>query len=161
VIALQELIETLHAHGGTADDATKQLRARHFVMGGNVMLAWQAERVRGAAVLELDGDETRDDGVTLRGPTDGATWVACSNHHRARSEKGHRCGRYRSLARGSSKAEALDVPGAWALLGEASASITLYRCVADLGAGRLGVERHTEEGWQPRVELSAHAATVR
>lgn len=155
VIALQELVETLTPSAATAEDALRLLRARRYAMGGNVMLAWQSRpdaSSRGVAVLELDGAQGRDTGVTLRTPTLGATWIACSNHHRLRCDEGHGCSRYRTLSRGAA-AGALDGPAAWELIRAASMRNTLYRCVADLGEGTLGVERHTDAGWQPRVEL--------
>ena len=47
----------------------------------------------------------------------------------------------------------LDVPAAWGLIGESEMGITLYRCVADLGARTLGLERSTDTGWRPRITL--------
>lgn len=41
----------------------------------------------------------------------------------------------------------------WAEGVVAGAGITLYRCVADLGARTLGLERSTDTGWRPRITL--------
>jgi len=163
VLAQQELIEELVPSESIAEDALARLRTRRYSMGGNVMLAWQSTDpggARGAAVLELDGNTELESGVTLRLPTPDTTWIACSNHHRVRSDDGHACNRYESLVRGAAEG-GLDRDGAWRVIDSSRMRITLYRCVADLGTRTLEVERHTDVGWQPRVMLGwGNAADV-
>jgi hypothetical protein len=179
-LALQELVEELRPSDDTPKDALARLRRHRFTMGGNVLLAWQAassdevhasdletlrgkvSTPRGAVVLELDGRRSVDEGVTVRFPELGEPFVVCSNHHRARDDDGHGCDRYGALlagARRSAKGSTavrplpLDGPRAWDLIGESEMGITLYRCVADLGARTLGLERSTDTGWRPRISL--------
>jgi len=179
-IALQELVEELRPGDDTPKDALARLRRHRYAMGGNVLLAWQApsrnplnqqpegRASRGAVVLELDGRRNVDDGVTVRYPELGEPIIVCSNHHRVRAQDGHGCGRYGALLAGARRsAEArtslrpqpladappLDEEGAWRLIGASEMTITLYRCVVDLGARTLGVERSTDTGWRPRVTI--------
>jgi hypothetical protein len=172
-LALQALVEELHPSDATPLEALARLRGHRYAMGGNVLLAWQARPAdapadglasRGAVILELDGRRSFDGGVTVRFPALGERYVVCSNHHRARATDGDGlgCDRYEALLVGarrsaeglaSARPQPLDGAAAWRLIGETEMSITLYRCVADLGARTLAVERSTDTGWRPRVTV--------
>ncbi len=158
-MALQELVETLDPSPTLPEEAAQALREHRFVMGGNCMLAWQShgddaeDPSKGAVVLEMGIDLARDQGTTLRSPKEGESFITCSNHFRLRAKDDLDCDRFQTLYEGAG-AEPLSEKRAWKLIDDAGMSITLYRCVALLGEGRIGIQRHTEKGWQ-RVESFA------
>lgn len=160
-VMLEELLTTLTPSDDFARVAARAARQHSFVMGGNGMVAWQSRdgAHRGAAVLEIGTDPALDDGITLRTPKEGATWIACSNDYRARRGADLDCYRHAILAKGGATGR-LDRSLAWSLIDDAGMSITLYRTVVDLGAGTMEVQRKTEDGWQPRVLVSPSGAVV-
>lgn len=166
--ALQYVIETLTPGSETARAAQATLRDHQFVMGGNFMLAWNGGATRGAAVFEVDG-KPEDGGVTLRLPETGADFITCTNHHRARREPG-RCNRYAKILTAEAETEShealLTTNDVWNVIESASVSGTLYRLVADLGAGKLELDRRVQRGertWHPRAHLDVQEllATVK
>lgn len=158
-MALQDLVETLEPSPTTPEDAARTLREHRFVMGGNCMLAWEGQSQpghaisQGAVVLEMGIDQARDEGTTLRSPKAGEPFISCSNHFRLRAKDDLHCDRFDTLDEGA-RAERLSEARAWKLIDDAGMSITLYRCVAHPGEGRIVVQRHTEKGWQPTVEFT-------
>ncbi|MEL6716741.1 MAG: hypothetical protein AAFP86_23390, partial [Planctomycetota bacterium] len=171
-LLLEELLTELVPDAATAEDALRLARARRFAMSGNVMVAWQAapgaksepapaeNRHLGACVLEIGTDPRLGAGVTLRRPADAEPWIACSNDFRARAGADLGCRRYAAWADGVERA-AVGAADLWRLADDAGMTITLYRTVADLGARTLSVERHTDDGWQPRWRSRAAATEVR
>lgn len=149
-VALQELIERLAPCADPAEAAARILREHTFGMGGNAMVGWHFAKgsgaVVGGAVFELHPAEDAAGGVTVRGPAGGASWVTCTNHHRARVEPGS-CWRYEALfdaiadiGTQQPKAPAvLDFASAWQMIGRSQVDGTLYQTVADLSAGTVGV----------------------
>ncbi|MEL6907537.1 MAG: hypothetical protein AAFP22_19170 [Planctomycetota bacterium] len=171
-LILETLLTELAPGASTAEEALRVARTRSFVMAGNVMVAWQANErptevpadlvrtFRGACVLEIGTDEALDAGVTLRRSDGAEPWIACSNDFRARSGADLGCRRYAAWTDGVERAP-LQASDLWRLADDAGMTITLYRTVADLGAGTLSVERHTGAGWQPRWRSRSVAAEVR
>ena len=158
-VVLERMLTELRVSPQIGSEAVALAREHAFTMGGNGMVAWQSEEpdARGAVVLEIGTDPDLDGGVTLRAAAADETWIACSNHHRARSSTAPTCGRYSALAVGGTHG-AVGTDRAWELAEEAGMSITLYRTVADLGASTLAIERQTGDGWQPRVTIDAKGA---
>jgi len=157
--ALKELVETLTPAADTGEAAARILRQHRYGFGGNAMVAWQGEKARGAAVLEFDGRKSRDGGATARGPEKGVPFVACSNHHRLRSKRGHGCNRFEKLMAGPDRGQEkpLDFDAGWRLISRSSVRMTLYRTMADLGSGRLEIDRKTgkrSRSYAPRVRLN-------
>lgn len=149
VVAMEELLFGARPSPTAAEDAVALLREQRFVMGGNFMLAWQSKEDRGAAVLELGLDPGLHGGsASLRLPETGQTAIACTNDHRLRDRSDPGCDRYEGLVDGA-RGAAVGEPRLRALMDDAGMSITLYRCIANLGALSLAVERRTDGGWQP------------
>ncbi len=182
MLALSEIVEQARPSAGMAEEVVERLSEMTFAMGGNFMLGWQSAvgveaPDRGAAIIEIGTEDSASEwpSAVLRSARAGEQAVACSNDHFKREGEEPGCDRYRGLIEGAAAARASepsDVGGPgrdsaigsavnsginsaklWQLVKEAGMSITLYRCVADLGAGSLAVERHTEDGWRPRVEV--------
>ncbi|MEM1452345.1 MAG: hypothetical protein AAF957_07400 [Planctomycetota bacterium] len=147
-LALEELVESLSPGERTGAAALAALRAHRFAMGANVLVAWDGEDARGAVVLEVDSDDERTGGVTLRDPGTDATFIACSNDHVVRSEDLYGCDRREALRRGA-KRGGIDVEAAWELLEDSGMSITLHRCVALPAARTLLVQKHAGGSWGP------------
>lgn len=178
VVALEDLVAA-GPRGGEDRGAAlaAHLRGHAFGMGGNIMLAWRASASApaGAAVLEVDAAPA-DGGVTLRRPDADASWLACTNHFRARATA-LRCSRYAALA-ASVPAEpvALTAAGAMDVIGAAQVGMTLHQVVVDLAADTLTVRLRRKEradiwsesgvasigAWIARATAaSQHAAAVR
>lgn len=156
-MALRDLIETLDADPEAVKAAVADLATKNFSLGANVLIGWCAGEVEGAAIVELDGAKAEGPAATLR-ESGGAPFVACSNHHRLRSERGHGCSRYAALCSGGeiSMKRPRDLAGAWDLISEASMSMTIYRCVADLRSGRFEIDVRAKpqgDAFRERVRL--------
>ena len=143
-VALQEILERLRPGSDAAAAAASIARESRFAMGGNAMVAWR--ETPGAVVLELHPAADKAAGVTPRGPVDDATWLTCTNHHRARGEPHRRCWRFEALGEGLGDLDALDIPAAWQLIGRSEVGGTLYQCVADLASGEFGVRLRRKKG---------------
>lgn len=160
LLALQELLESVNGGAESSLEATRLLRAHRFSMGGNCMFAWQG----GAAVLELDGRQQRDGGVTLRAAQD-HPWIVCSNHFRARPSGMSRCWRYARLAGALSKSNGVvhDLDAALELIRSSSKGDTLYRLASDLESGDVVLERRIRpgHGWHPTVHFNFRAILQR
>lgn len=136
-VALQELIETFVPAADPAAEGAEILRTFRYGMGGNVMVGWRGRDGGpgpGGAVYELWPAAELADGVTVRGPDSGRSFVTCSNHHRLRVEPEQKCWRYDALSDGVAGLDApLDLARATATIRQAEVKGTLYQVVADLG----------------------------
>jgi hypothetical protein len=162
MFALEEILTTAPPTAKAPEAALSILRKLRFALGCNGMLAWDGgEKERGATVLEFDSKQAKEEGAIARLPAQGETFIACSNHHRERSDEGHNCWRYGRLKKGVTVAKGddqLDLPAAWKLIRQSSMDMTIYRTVADLSRGRIEVERRLEPGkdvWSKRLVLDA------
>ncbi|UCE58388.1 MAG: hypothetical protein JSU63_13210 [Phycisphaerales bacterium] len=90
---LREAIES--ARPETAfEDVGRVLRKHKCTVGSNVMVARPYDKMGSAAqVFEYDGDLATSQGVTARPPVNGANFIICTSHYRARS-KPEQCDRY-------------------------------------------------------------------
>ncbi|MEM9381748.1 MAG: hypothetical protein AAGB93_17465 [Planctomycetota bacterium] len=147
-LALEELVESLEPAEDTPRVALAALRDHRYAMGANVLVAWDGESARGAVVLEVDANDERTNGVTLRRPAGREPHIACSNDHLVRSEDPYGCDRREALQRGA-KRGAIDAPIAWELLEESGMSITLHRCVALVAERVILVQKRTAGVWSP------------
>lgn len=145
-VALLGLLETFTPGVDPAKAAGDALRTSRFGMGGNVMFAWRGAEglAPGAAILEIGPDDFTEDGVTVRGPAEGQTFVACSNHYRERAEA-QRCWRFQALVDGLQKREsALEFAGLRKLIRHSQVSMTLHQVCVDLSTGELAIRVRRE-----------------
>ena len=151
--SLAMLMDGIGSNEGLPDRAAEMLRKHHFGFGMNAMLAWTGDSP-GGAVLEVDTDFERDQGVSVRGP-DGRPFVACSNHHRLRVVP-YECSRYATLESGcvavlDLESDPLELETGWQLICRASKASTIYRCIFDLEGGALRFQRRSRPGG-PMIE---------
>lgn len=92
----RETLESARAETAV-QDVSGVLTNRRTIVGSNMMVARpNAGTAPTAMVFEFDGDLTDGQGVTLREPEGGESYIACTNHFRKRSPA-MECGRYASL----------------------------------------------------------------
>ncbi len=134
-LALREAIETARA-AHAVDDVAAVLRRSPAIAGNNIHVSspytGQAEP---AAVLEYDGDESKDAGATLRRASGNSThgWVACTNHYRLRNEP-RPCERYAKLesallAQTRGEVTPIDLPFARRVLADVGVPGTMHSVV--------------------------------
>ncbi len=161
-LTYREAIET--ASGKSAmDDVAKLLRTRIGIAGTNMMVARPAESGSPmATVFEYDGNRENANGLTVREPRKGDTFLLCTNHFCKRREATV-CGRFEKIEARLKKLQtggkSLSVSKAWRLLGGVPIDgiLTHHSVVFEPDRRRMQVAFATSEKNAPknnRIEIS-------
>jgi len=125
----REFLETVSPTGDLDVQAAAFFRQKHILRGTNLLVCTPRPAAR---VVEYDGNLVRESGVTIRGPGPGQSWIAVTNHFRARTTPSScaRYGRLEQALRDRADGKAIDsLEDAWRIITRAAGDNTLITVV--------------------------------